>query len=280
MAKNNGASDTGTAKSKSKLKAQNPEPQQNDQQEEAITANPTILLDENAETLETTEYGKFKFVHTNRPVSEKLVAQLVESIKNFGFIPGRQVLVNENFGILDGQHRFMACKKLKIAVPYSIVKGDSDAITMTLNSNQSPWKLADFIHSWAEQGRDDYRKLLKFEEKYKLGMSSSIDVFIRDSIKKSNDIKHGRPFPINEDAEQIAEFILQCSSVSFHKTQKFCRSIIVLFKKATPEQREHVKLNIITVPQCFKVEQYVTAYENILSGGARGKGRVQLQKKK
>jgi len=229
--------------------------------------------------METKMYSVFKLLPANRHVSERLVAQQMLSIKQNGFIKSRPILVNKYFEIIDGQHRFEACKRLNIPVPYAIIDGDTMGLTIALNTSQKKWSLIDFINSYAGRGLDCYRRLQKFEDKYRFGVSSSIAVFLQNSLHASTEIRAGKNFKINEQAEDIAEFILGCSSLPFFKQQSFCRAVALLFKKAKPEQINLLRARILSVPQCYSMDQYITAFENLLNYKKRGSNKLTLLSK-
>lgn len=224
--------------------------------------------------MKTKEYNKFKSLKGNRELKNANLKKIKESIEKHGVIPGRPILVNKNMEIIDGQHRFSVMKDLELEIEYEILDGDAITKAIVLNANQSQWNIGDYVHSYANQGIDCYRKLARFEEKYKLGISNSIDIFARTSGAASKTIRDGLAFQINPKAEEIAEFILSCSDVPFYKTNKFCRSIMVLFRKATDAQLNHIKTNILAVPQCSTDGQYLTVYENLLNRNKHPQNRV------
>jgi hypothetical protein len=66
----------------------------------------------------TKDYSKFNLLKWNRPIDQKNVKKLIDENKkqfNFDSFP---ILVDENFSIIDGQHRFMACKQLGCDIYY------------------------------------------------------------------------------------------------------------------------------------------------------------------
>ena len=61
---------------------------------------------------ETKQYEKFRFLESNRAISVKKVNKFISSIKRQGLqIP---IVINEDKFIVDGQHRFLALKKLNM----------------------------------------------------------------------------------------------------------------------------------------------------------------------
>lgn len=226
--------------------------------------------------METKNYSQFKFHKANRPINESLVKKLTESIKNFGFIDGRPVLVDKDFTVIDGQHRLEACKRLEIPVQYQVSDAKIMDAVIALNSSQVQWKLIDYINSHAEQGVDCYRKLLKFEEKYKLGMSNSVDVFLQIPIRSTAVIKKGQIFPINTQCDQIAEYIDGIKTIGFNRHSSFVRAITYLFKKGHTKYLNRIREKIILVPYCRDVKEYLIVFENIVNAKKRGKNRINL----
>lgn len=214
--------------------------------------------------METRDYSKFKFLNTNRGIHKSNVERIKASIKEWGIIPGRPILVDGDYNIIDGQHRFLAIKELGHPIPYEVINGDTISKTMTLNSSQMPWQLVDFVKSYAEQGNDNYRRMLKFEEKYKLGFTSSLYICFGYAFK-SADIKAGKHLEFVENAEEIAQYLENINFVSYRTTKSFIWAVINLFKKTNEEQREIIKDHILKIPQFSNHTDYRTAFENILN---------------
>ena len=91
------------------------------------------------------DYNKFKFVSGNRPVDDRHVNKLVHSMKQH-FIP-TPIIVNSKNEIVDGQHRYLACKKLGLDVYYYKNDIKLDGLR-TINQNMKNWTLDDFLESY------------------------------------------------------------------------------------------------------------------------------------
>ena len=228
--------------------------------------------------MESKDYSRFKIIKENRGIKQSTVNKIVVSIKQFGFIPGRPVLVDRDFNVIDGQHRFFALKQLNMSIPYEIIDGDVIAKTMMLNSSQSQWSLKDYINSYASQDIFCYIRLIRFEQKYKLGYSNNITINIENKIK-TKDIRLGKEFIINEKSDDIANFLYDCNSVPFWKNSEFVKAITGLFRKANTEQLNIIKKNILKVPRCSNITQYYTVFENILNYKKRSVNIIYLNKK-
>jgi hypothetical protein len=227
--------------------------------------------------MKTKNYSKFVFSKQNREIRPKTVLAIKESMQKFGFIPGRPVLITKEWLIIDGQHRFLAAKDLGIEVEFEILEGNHVEKMIQLNSTQSNWTLEDYVTSYANQNIDCYRKLLKFQEKYDLNLSSAITIFFGAGIK-SADIKKGGVLKIRENAEQIAEFILNCNTVSYNKDNKFVRAIVSVHDKLTKSQLNKLKSRLLIVPKLSNSQDFIIAFENIINKGKRGDYKVYLNK--
>lgn len=224
----------------------------------------------------TKDYSFFKYSTNNRGIKPINVDKIKKSMIKFGFITGRPVLCTADGVIVDGQHRFEAAKQLGLSISYEIVETDFVETMIELNSTQTNWALLDYINSYADQGIDCYRKLLKFQEKYKLGMSNSIMVYMHNSTNRSGDIRIGKVFPINPNAEAIADFILNCEHIPYAKEHKFIQALSVVYKRLNKEQLQKIKTNLIAIPQFAKASDYIVAFENILNKGKISANRIKL----
>jgi hypothetical protein len=217
------------------------------------------------------------FSKQNREVKTKTVLSLKESMTKFGFIPGRPVLITKEWVIVDGQHRFLAARDLGIEIEFEILEGNYLDKMIYLNSTQSNWTLEDYVNSYASQNIDCYRKLLKFKEKYDLNLSSAITIFFSASVKSVN-IKKGEILKINSNADQVADFILNCHTVAYNKDNKFVRAIVSVYDKLTKSQLSKLKSRLIIVPKLSNSSDFITAFENIINKGKRGDYKVDLSK--
>lgn len=224
----------------------------------------------------TKDYSFFKYSSNNRGIKPVNVAKIKKSMEKYGFIAGRPVLCTAEGVIVDGQHRFEAAKELNLPILYEIVTTDFVKTMIELNSTQTNWELLDYINSYADQGIDCYRKLLKFQEKYKLGMSNSIFVYLDKTTNRSSDIREGKVFTINPNAEAVADFILNCNFVPYYKEHKFIQAVNAVYKRLNKEQLQKIKTNLIAIPQFAKASDYIMAFENILNKGKIPANRIKL----
>lgn len=227
--------------------------------------------------MKTKNYAKFTFSKENREIKIKKISEIKESMKKFGFIPGRPVLITKEGVIIDGQHRFLAAKDLEIDVEFEILEGDYIEKMIQLNCTQSNWTLENYINSYAVQNIDCYRKLLKFQEKYDLSMSSAIAILFGAGIK-SSDIRKGENIKIRTNADAVADFILNCNTISYNKDHKFIRAVVNVYDKLTKSQLNKLKSRLIIIPKLSNTNDFIIAFENVINKGKRGDYKVYLNK--
>jgi hypothetical protein len=136
-----------------------------------MTYKPVYDEETNLEVRRTNDYNKFKFIHFNRPVSPKHVFTLKEQIRRKDM--QTIITVDNNYGILDGQHRFTAYKEL--GMPFYYVKLPISSIEetanyfMAVNSNNKGLSNADYVRSLAKVYMTGTENLpAKYELGYKI----------------------------------------------------------------------------------------------------------------
>ena len=139
----------------------------------------------------TKDYSIFKRLVGNRDIPETRISKIVESIQTIGWIHN-PIIVNEKMEVIDGQGRLTALQRLKMPVEYIVTEGAGNKECIYMNMNMVNWKLPDFIKSYAEQGNENYQRLLGLMEKYANGNLDIISTAVyRVSKSKHRDIKQG-----------------------------------------------------------------------------------------
>lgn len=117
-------------------------------------------------------FNKLEFFRLNRPINQSLVISHREKIRKHGQIHNMVLGVLGNkknvYYVLDGQHRILAMKDLKMShFNYTLVacKNERDMfdIMIDLNNKARNWTLTDFIKSFANSSGVEakhYQKLL------------------------------------------------------------------------------------------------------------------------
>lgn len=117
----------------------------------------------------TEDYTLFKKINGNRALNKSHISRLIQSIsQNAESIKYTPIVVNEDYEIIDGQHRLEAIKKLNLPVYYIMHEGLGLMNVQGLNSMSKSWTPMDFARSYAEIGNKHYKTYIEFKQKYKL----------------------------------------------------------------------------------------------------------------
>lgn len=231
--------------------------------------------------MKTTNYDMFNYMKTNRSINNGLVNRIIKSINDIGYISSRPIIVDSNMTIIDGQHRFEACKELSLPIYYEIENVDLNKAMIALNMNQQIWRLNEYIESYANSGIECYQKLRDFEKQYKLTNTNAIIIFVNTgnaNNKLTKTIQSGSEFNINNRAHETAQFIQNCRSYfSFSTTKPFVSSITALFKRTSIENCEKVFDKIQSLRQQATVTDYLFIYENIINRYKKDSDKVILR---
>jgi len=152
----------------------------------------------------TTDYNKFKFDPLNRTVKAHKVARLKESIRRTnGNL--QSVLIDIKGNIIDGQHRYVACKELGLPIRYEIAdKSYTSSDMIELNNNGSGWVAGDYAEYHAKQGNQSYQIFLKYKQQFpelKDGILVSI-------LENKYTLKDGSTSTLSKRHFQKGEFVV------------------------------------------------------------------------
>jgi hypothetical protein len=142
--------------------------------------------------LKTNDYSKFKSKDGNRNLNELHLKRLTQSIKQNDLLHANPILVNENYEIIDGQHRFNVCRQLNKPVHYVKVKGLGLSEIQILNANAKNWKLEDYIDGYCSMGMQEYCYLKALITKTNLGITPLLSMFTYYNGTSCDDLKNGQ----------------------------------------------------------------------------------------
>ena len=124
----------------------------------------------------TFDYYKFSFIESNRPIrnTKKLEMSIKEECDLTPYVP---IIVDARYRILDGHHRFMACKNIGLPIYYVVCAKDSTVAMILLNKGQKTWRQEEFLKFHATTKGGCYADLYEFYIKHNIGISNSIVVY-------------------------------------------------------------------------------------------------------
>ena len=124
----------------------------------------------NIKIKETLNYQIFNELHGNRNINKFHVERLKNSMSKKYL--HTVISVNENYEVIDGQHRLQACKELNLPIKYVVLKGYGLKEVQTLNAMSSNWTTNQFLESYCSKGIINYLQYKKFkthEQHFKKG---------------------------------------------------------------------------------------------------------------
>lgn len=120
---------------------------------------------------QSSDYDRFRLITGNRSLNlqkiKKIIADIETGTNLLRYNPLLVVVKDGHLDIVDGQHRFAVCKKLKEPVHYIIAEDLTLYQIAKMNSNTEKWKSEDFINCYKELKNPGYIKLDMLLKKYK-----------------------------------------------------------------------------------------------------------------
>lgn len=216
----------------------------------------------------TSEYDVFKRLPGNRAVSETHVRNLMDAMREHDlFTP---ILVNQDFAVIDGQHRLEARKRLGFPVPYYWEEHLTLKDVQGLNSTQKSWKNQDFADAYIELGFESYKTYKWFRSKYGLphkaaccllegGPSHGVSERFRNGTFTVRDLEGGK-----RKAEMLGEI-----REHFPKNWKhdaFIAAFLIVLGRDGFEFKtlmHRIKLNPMLMRPCRTQDQYLQMIEEV-----------------
>jgi hypothetical protein len=135
---------------------------------------------------ETSDYSMFKIMLGNRAIDDKKVGNIMKNIEEVGLIHA-PIIVNEDYEIIDGQHRFEACKRLHLPVFFVIENGANAQTCIAMNRVMSNWKDINYIRLYAENGNIEYQNLRDLIAVYGKKFTTRLILTISTLFAREND---------------------------------------------------------------------------------------------
>lgn len=215
----------------------------------------------------TTEYDVFRRMPGNRAVSENHVRNLMNAMReNDLFTP---ILVNQNFEVVDGQHRLEARKRLGLPVPYYWTEGLALPEVQRLNSTQKGWVNDDYVEAYIELGNQNYITYKWFRSKYSLPHIPTVWLLTGgDHHRVSEKFKCG-DFKVRdlEGAKEKASMLAELAPHFSHwKDAPFVKAFLICLNRTGFEFTvllHRVKQNPTMLKPCTTMDGYMLLIEEV-----------------
>lgn len=116
------------------------------------------------QVMQTNDYNLFKKLEGNRNVNRVHVKRLTDNFKTKYLVC--PIIVNQDYEVIDGQHRLEAAKQLELPVNFIICNDYGLQEVQLLNSNTSNWKKVDYLNAFCDLGYPEYLKFKIFMDSY------------------------------------------------------------------------------------------------------------------
>ena len=185
--------------------------------------------------IQTNQYNKFSFFNTNREINLSHVKKIMDSIQVHGLL--EEITCNENYEIIDGQHRFIALKNLNLPILAKIKIGATADAIIPSNIVRRGWTIMDYINYYSQKGYEHYNLLEEVIAENKdvnLGTSSIIEIYYKEDTHY--EVKKLRSGNYKIDVAQgnyIRNIVLDVGSYVpiYGNNSKFVRPINRLIRK-------------------------------------------------
>ena len=228
----------------------------------------------------TKDYSLFKTLNGNRDVNQLHLTRLKESMKKNHLTT--IIMVNENFEIIDGQHRFLISQELKLPINYIISKNYGLNEVQILNAHMKNWTIVDYVNGYCDLGFKDYEIYRKFINEYGFTNHVALVLLSGESIRGTSEVsittkfKEGK-FKINDlnNSKKMADKIMMIEP--YYKgflRRSFIYALKGMFKNENFEFTEFLaklKQQPTTLQDCTNVLQYKSLIEEIYNYRRREK---------
>ena len=217
--------------------------------------------------MKTKDYSLFSFLDNNRSVKRSHVENLKKKIKETDMTMCYPIMVDADMRIIDGQHRFYACKELGLPI-YYVVKNDVDPeqAMITLNQTSKKWEMMDWLRYRANKNGGCYKMLLDFIQQTGTTISNAMVIYPGKAINAATLRAGTTDFGVNEKAFDIVHFLQseEVKELSFRNTRAFNLAIRIAFDEYSKKQMDKLKRKILQVCQCANYKQYLTVFQNLI----------------
>jgi hypothetical protein len=214
--------------------------------------------------VKTSDYSKFirdphnRAMETNKP--------LRDSLKKHGWLYEIPIFVvpdGSKFKVKDGQHRLEYAIKMNLPV-YYVVGAEDNIGTAELNNTQRKWSLRNYVTSHAQQGNQNYKRLMSFMDEHGLNPYAAAFLLSGSSLyTTSKSIKTGQFKVVNEQHATDVMTVLRASSqvCKFWKNQYFIKAVSMTVA--------HTGVNVKTMCEKFRTHTSLLMLQPTVDGFIR-----------
>lgn len=219
--------------------------QEGEQLQMKTNNNTTKLLGKDAVDCQmyvTRDYDKFKLIKGNRVLNRTKYLQLLKSMEIEQLkIP---ITVNDKFEIIDGQHRYNACRELGLDLFYYVVEGYGIEQVKRANLVSSTWTKEDYLGLHVSDGLETYIEFSDLLLESGLNTSDLIKVYSKAQDKSQDQLAYEfeNGTLSNEGIEKVKGFLKSLKSFEFFKFYKKRQFIAAFIKLYFDTRYDHARM--------------------------------------
>ena len=212
----------------------------------------------------TENYDMFKKIGGNRKINKANYAKIVKSMKEEQLII--PIVVNEKYEIIDGQHRFTACKDLGKPVYFYMVRGYGLDQVKRANIASSNWKKENYLDMFVAEGNEVYKEFEEIKERYDLNISNLLKIFAivqeKQSARVGYEFENGT-FTLDGKME-VLRFLTALEDFNFFKFYKSNNFLIAFTRLYFKSEYDHDKMKTKLITHRNSLEKRSTSDEYLV----------------
>ena len=212
----------------------------------------------------TENYDMFKKIGGNRKINKANYAKIVKSMKEEQLII--PIVVNEKYEIIDGQHRFTACKDLGKPIYFYMVRGYGLEQVKRANIASSNWKKENYLDMFVAEGNEIYKEFEEIKERYDLNISNLLKIFAIVQEKQSARVGYefeNRTFTLDGKME-VLRFLTALEDFNFFKFYKSNNFLIAFTRLYFKSEYDHDKMKTKLITHRNSLEKRSTSDEYLV----------------
>ena len=212
----------------------------------------------------TENYDMFKKIGGNRKINKANYAKIVKSMKEEQLII--PIVVNEKYEIIDGQHRFTACKDLGKPVYFYMVRGYGLEQVKRANIASSNWKKENYLDMFVAEGNETYKEFEEIKERYDLNISNLLKIFAivqeKQSARVGYEFENGT---LTLDGKmEVLRFLTALEDFNFFKFYKSNNFLIAFTRLYFKSEYDHDKMKTKLITHRNSLEKRSTSDEYLV----------------
>ena len=212
----------------------------------------------------TENYDMFKKIGGNRKLNKANYAKIVKSMKEEQLII--PIVVNEKYEIIDGQHRYQACKDLGKPVYFYMVRGYGLDQVKRANIASSNWKKENYLDMFVAENNEVYKEFEEIKERYDLNISNLLKIFAivqeKQSARVGYEFENGT-FTLDGKME-VLRFLTALEDFNFFKFYKSNNFLIAFTRLYFKSEYDHDKMKTKLITHRNSLEKRSTSDEYLV----------------